>query len=161
MGQKCPLLLCTALLLLHSGIALRWCKHPKSSTDTTEELLGGALAQLQLAQADPASLPAPALSVRFTRQPPAAAQGCSALFNSCCIPLKSCSQIAAAFVLFSRDQSAEATQGSETVSGNLGAQRRGGRQPGMSHGLAVPAWPLPLSLRVVGLPKAVLFKKHE
>lgn len=67
-GQKCPLLLCTAVPLLHSGIALRWCKHPKCSTDT-KELLGGTSAQLQLAQADPASLRAPALSIRFTHSP--------------------------------------------------------------------------------------------
>lgn len=33
------------------------CKHPKCGTDTAEELLRGALALFQLAQADPASLP--------------------------------------------------------------------------------------------------------
>lgn len=53
----------------HSGIAPGWREHPKCSADTTKELLGAALAQLQLARADPASLRAPTLPIRFICSP--------------------------------------------------------------------------------------------
>lgn len=53
----------------HSGIAPGWCEHPKRSADTTKELLGAALPQLQLAQADPASLGALTLPIRFICSP--------------------------------------------------------------------------------------------
>lgn len=53
----------------HSGIAPGWCEHPNCSADTTKEPLGAALAQLQLAQADPASLRAPTLPIRFICSP--------------------------------------------------------------------------------------------